>query len=104
MPIPDQWSNRVPGLDNGEMIWGMYAVIQMLKINESYSGKLFNLKSFNSLELLTRYQNYFQILVSNAKTVFYDGNGFIRSVTRIANTSALPTPRFDSRLSHLILQ
>jgi hypothetical protein len=40
VPIPPAWSNKVPGLDNGEMIWGIYAVIQALSLNDSYAGNI----------------------------------------------------------------
>ncbi|EFA78326.1 hypothetical protein PPL_08977 [Heterostelium album PN500] len=79
-PLPGYWSERVPGLDNGEMIWGMYAVIQALK---AYSDQA---------ALLQRYQAYLDLLTQNAKTIFYTNPGWINAVTHIDNIYAQPTP------------
>eukprot|EP01132_Coremiostelium_polycephalum_P011343 gene11343-13890_t len=78
-PLPD-WSGRVPGLDNGEMIWGIYAVYNILNQNPSYSA------------LGQRYQNYFNLLISNAKMMFYVDTGYISAVTAIKNIYAQPSP------------
>lgn len=80
IPIPNQWDHKVPGLDNGEMLWGIFAVQYALSLNYSY------------LELSRRYQNYFNLLTRNVKTVFWDGEGKIRCVTIIKDPYADPTP------------
>jgi hypothetical protein len=72
------WDNRVPSLDNGEMIWGLYAIIHVLS---SYDTAL-----------AARYSNYFDQLARNAYMIFYNGNGQIRSEAKILNVSAAPFP------------
>jgi len=73
------WENRVPGLDNGELIWSMVAVIEALKLQ-------------NLTDLATRYQNYLDLMTSTAAMIFYAGNGRIRDVTKIKDIYAAPYP------------
>ncbi|KAH3766789.1 GPI anchored protein [Pelomyxa schiedti] len=73
------FEDRVPSLDNGEMIWGIIGIIQAL----SDTGYL---------DLADRYDQYLQKLALNARTVFWDGDGQVRAVSNIVNTSAQPTP------------
>lgn len=70
--------NQVPALDNGEWIWGLRAVAYTLD-QKGYT------------QLATRYLNYFNMLANNALMVFYEGYGFVRTVTLIHDTSAQPT-------------
>jgi len=70
------WSNSVPSLDNGEWIWGLYAVINVL----------------TGYDLAARYQNYFDMLAANAYMMFYNGNGQIRAEAKILNVTAQPSP------------
>jgi len=83
-PIPGYWTGRVPGLDNGEMIWGIYAVYNILMSNETYSTNYPNLGQ--------RYKNYFDTLASNAIMMFYNSNGYISSVTSIKDIYSQPYP------------
>lgn len=71
------WMGSVPALDNGELIWSIYAVAKALP------------KSASSLA--ARYWNYFEYLAHNAIPVFYAGQGHIRTVATIANVSAPPS-------------
>jgi len=73
------WEDRVPALDNGELIFSLTALIQAMK------GKGLE-------ELRTRYQNYLDLLTKYAAMIFYDGNGNVRAVTKIKNIYANPTP------------
>ncbi|KYQ92213.1 hypothetical protein DLAC_07059 [Tieghemostelium lacteum] len=79
-PIAGYWSSNVPGLDNGEMIWGIYAVY----------NKLYELGFYD--DLAERYENYFKYLISTAKLVFYQTPGYITSVTTIKDIFAQPSP------------
>jgi len=72
------WEDKVPSLDNGELIWGVYAVIQVI-------GSL-------DIPLAQRYRNYFNMLAQNAVMIFYNGNGQIRTVTQILNVTVSPFP------------
>eukprot|EP01133_Synstelium_polycarpum_P011003 gene11003-12823_t len=77
---PSEGPFTVPGLDNGEMIWGLYAVTQVLNKTPAYSA------------LAQRYQNYLNMLRDNAKMIFYTQPGYINSMTLIGDIYAMPTP------------
>lgn len=81
VPLP-AWTNQVPSLDNGEMIWGLYAckVVASESDNEMFHA------------VAERISNYLALLASTARTVFYDGNGHIRSVATMKSSSATPSP------------
>ncbi|EGC39213.1 hypothetical protein DICPUDRAFT_75224 [Dictyostelium purpureum] len=84
-PIEGYWTGRVPGLDNGEMIWSLYATFNLLT-SESYYQT-------NYPDLGSRYQNYFQLLIDNAMMMFYNTSiNYISSVTSIKDIYAQPTP------------
>lgn len=76
VPMSD-WLNRVPSLDNGEMIWGLVACYQALS---------------EDVALKKMVWEYIGLLAQNALTVFYDGNGRFRTVTLIKNVSDIPSP------------
>lgn len=73
----DGWNNppRVPGLDNGELVWAVLAASQALE-QAGYTA------------LAGRYQDYFRCMARSAKAIFYLGNGTVAAVVSIANTSA----------------
>jgi len=72
MALLPNWNNAVPGLDNGEMIWGMIAVIQALKDN-GYA------------DLAKRYQNYIDYLALTGLQIFLN-----KSIPGIACVSGIP--------------
>jgi hypothetical protein len=72
------WTDRVPSLDNAEMVWGLFAVAQAL----STSGHV---------DLANRYWKYIQLLADTSLVVFYEGEGRIRCVTKILNITAQPS-------------
>eukprot|EP01121_Diplochlamys_sp_Union-15-3_P001464 TRINITY_DN11268_c0_g1_i1.p1 TRINITY_DN11268_c0_g1~~TRINITY_DN11268_c0_g1_i1.p1 ORF type:complete len:532 (+),score=71.97 TRINITY_DN11268_c0_g1_i1:51-1646(+) len=87
------WENRVPSLDNGEMIWAIYAIIQVLQSNlQQYTLTQMSDKINLYQTLLSDYQDYFKMLAQNAKIMFYHGNGLIRAVVSIKNVSEPPSP------------
>ncbi|KAF8499481.1 putative GPI anchored protein [Hysterangium stoloniferum] len=71
------WVNRVPGLDNGENIWAISAVIEALEL----TGRK------NYQQLANNWQTYLDFLKTTALKIFYRGNGHICAVTDIANQS-----------------
>jgi hypothetical protein len=70
------WQNRVPALDNGELFWAAFAVSFVLNETEYRTAKP---------GLAERWTRVWKNMVRNAVTVFYAGNGNIRTVTNIAN-------------------
>ncbi len=78
MKPAEDWSKRVPALDNGQMAWAMLAAANTLK-------------KAGYLDLAARYQNYFDELVKNMHMMFFDEkNEKIRGVTDIRDTQAKP--------------
>jgi hypothetical protein len=79
-PSPD-WQTptyRVPALDNGELIWTMFAAAHVLP-QRGYT------------ELGERYRRYFQLMADSSVPIFHDGQGHIRGVTHIIDVHATPT-------------
>ena len=66
----DDWVNRVPGLDNGELIWAVYAAVQALD-----SSSKANYKS-----LATKWQLWLDYTKQNAVKMFYYGKGRVCAV------------------------
>ncbi|KND90713.1 hypothetical protein TOPH_04646 [Tolypocladium ophioglossoides CBS 100239] len=73
------WVNRVPALDNGELLWAVYACIQALQ----QTGK----PSF--VKLAKGWQQWFDYTKTTAVPVFYAGSGRVCAVTTIKD-QALP--------------
>lgn len=69
------WVNRVPGLDNGELLWAVYGAIEVLSSSPSASFKA----------LGQQWQDWFDYTVSNAARIFYAGGGKVCAVTDLAN-------------------
>mmetsp|Transcript_19047 Transcript_19047/g.21211 ORF Transcript_19047/g.21211 Transcript_19047/m.21211 type:complete len:519 (+) Transcript_19047:48-1604(+) len=70
------WTDRVPALDNGEMIWGMYALYNVLQ--DSENGEYKNLGA--------AYKKYFDYMAQTAKPLFYKGDGHVASVAQVGST------------------
>ncbi|POR36978.1 Uncharacterized protein TPAR_02821 [Tolypocladium paradoxum] len=77
-PTPD-WVNRVPALDNGELLWAVYACIQALQKTCKPS----------SVNLAKGWQQWFDYAKSTAVPVFYAGSGRVCAVAKI-NDQSLP--------------
>ncbi|KXN83534.1 hypothetical protein AN958_01243 [Leucoagaricus sp. SymC.cos] len=79
------WNNRVPALDNGENIWGIYATIEALQ----------NVGKKEYTDLAAKWEGYLDYLkITAAKghpvgdmKIFYHGSGRICAVTAIGNQS-----------------
>jgi hypothetical protein len=73
------WVNRVPALDNGELLWAVYGAVQVLSCSDD--------KDYQ--ELANGWQNWLDYAKTTASKVFYAGNGGVCAVTDIKN-QALP--------------
>lgn len=80
----ESWSvpyYKVPGLDNGEWFWSLYAVTLAL---ESLGDKFSSLAS--------KYRSIVECQKSTAKMIYYRGNGDVSATVYILNASASPSP------------
>ncbi|MBI4372266.1 MAG: DUF89 family protein, partial [Candidatus Omnitrophica bacterium] len=73
------WQDRVPGLDNGELAWPLYAAYHVLE-DQGHP------------DLAKRYKAHFDLMAENAVMIFYEGGGRIRAEAAIRDTSARPSP------------
>ncbi|KAM0122077.1 hypothetical protein ACP6JC_001109 [Aspergillus fumigatus] len=81
------WNNRVPGLDNGELLWAVYAFVQALE----------NTGKPSYAELASQWQKWIDYTkTTGAKhlKIFYEGKGQVCAVTTIKNQS-LPVDHPD---------
>ncbi len=72
------WQDRVPSLDNAELIWTLATTAIVLE-------------DIGQKSLANRYWNYFKLLAETSIMVFYEGDGKIRCVTRVRNITAQPS-------------
>ncbi|KAH7041217.1 putative GPI anchored protein [Microdochium trichocladiopsis] len=84
------WVNRVPGLDNGELLWAIYACIQAL---EKAPGS-----DKTSKELAAHWQLWLDYAAKTAPKVFYQGDGKVCAVVAIKDQS-LPLDHPDQSYS-----
>jgi hypothetical protein len=75
------WVNRVPALDNGELIWAVYAAVHVLETSSR--------PDFQALA--KGWQAWLDYTKLNAARVFYAGNGRVCAVTTIRDQSLSPT-------------
>ena len=78
MSLLNGWLDTVPGLDNGELIWSLVACIDIL-----------NSKGYT--QLAQRYQSQLDLMQKNVIMMFYQGEGRVRSVVKIANITSQPS-------------
>jgi hypothetical protein len=83
MNILNGWKTKVPGLDNGQLIWSIKILIETLKTKQL----------FNTAE---KYQQRIDLMAKTAIPVFYDSKrGGIRCVSEIKdmfNVSEITNP------------
>ncbi len=84
MSPSNDWVDRVPSLDNGQLFWGAYSVLYRLKTN--FTNVPFNLTS--------RIQVMIDGMIRNAPKIFYEGKGLVRAVTHMNNQSLPPEQNF----------
>lgn len=82
LPMAD-WMNRVPGLDNGEWFWSLFAIADMLEEQSKHDSTL--------TTLAKQYREIVQCQISAAKTIFYRGNGEVADVVNIVDNKVKPT-------------
>ena len=73
----DDWANRVPALDNGELLWAVYGAVQVLSSSPKHQWQA----------LAREWQKWLDYTKLNAATVFYNGTGKVCSVTDLRNQS-----------------
>uniref|UniRef100_A0A0D2YAC5 Endo-beta-1,2-glucanase SGL domain-containing protein n=1 Tax=Fusarium oxysporum (strain Fo5176) TaxID=660025 RepID=A0A0D2YAC5_FUSOF len=71
----DGWDDRVPGLDNGELIWAVYASIEAL---QKQSNPKFH-------KIADGWQAWLNYVASTAPKIFYIGKGKVCAVTAIGD-------------------
>ncbi|CAI7565174.1 unnamed protein product [Penicillium glandicola] len=71
------WANRVPSLDNGELIWAVYGFIQALE----------NTGNKNYRELAQKWQVWLDYTKTTAASIFYLGDGRVCAVIDIEDQS-----------------
>jgi hypothetical protein len=83
------WTDRVPALDNGEMVWGLIAVLQALRQLRSPPAL--------AVRLAKRIDHRLAYLAYTAPIMFYDapGSGYVRAVTKIANVSVFDPSQYS---------
>uniref|UniRef100_A0A8H7K666 Endo-beta-1,2-glucanase SGL domain-containing protein n=1 Tax=Bionectria ochroleuca TaxID=29856 RepID=A0A8H7K666_BIOOC len=75
----DGWTNRVPGLDNGELWWSVYAWIQVLEKVDQHGYQ----------DLAKGWKAWLDYTLTNMVKIFHRGNGVVCAVTEIGD-QALP--------------
>lgn len=83
LPLPD-WMNRVPGLDNGEWFWSLYAIADMLEVQSTKDASL--------QALAKQYRALVDCQIANTKLIFYQGDGLVADVVNVVDPKAQPTP------------
>ncbi|KAF2191459.1 putative GPI anchored protein [Zopfia rhizophila CBS 207.26] len=71
------WVNRVPALDNGELLWAVYGVIEALDSSENSKYQ----------RLAKQWQVWLDYAKHTSAEVFYNGTGRVCAVTSISNQS-----------------
>ncbi|KFY42931.1 hypothetical protein V494_02179 [Pseudogymnoascus sp. VKM F-4513 (FW-928)] len=71
------WVNRIPALDNGELLWAVYGAIQAMEKSSD--------KSFQQLAL--KWQKWLDFTKTTLPIMFYNGGGRVCASTAIANQS-----------------
>lgn len=81
--VPDTpWVKRTPGLDNGQLLFSIYALNHVLEQDKSPQAQ----------KLHRAYTDYLDMMSRSAPIIFYEGQGKIRTVSVIKDVNARPTP------------
>lgn len=90
----DSWSKpyyKVPGLDNGEIFWSVYAVAdQLSRLASSRVSSLSASYAAKVRDLAKGYQAFKQCQINNAKTIFYRGEGQVSATVYILDAKIAP--------------
>jgi hypothetical protein len=68
------WTQGIPALDNGQLFWAAYGLTHVLE--QKYPEQV---------DLIARWNNFWMTMSENSATIFYEGNGKIRSVASISD-------------------
>jgi hypothetical protein len=68
------WVNRVPSLDNGELFWAMYGLLEVLET-----------KYPDQTSLIKKWTDAVNRMSVNSVKVFYEQGGNIRTVTKMTD-------------------
>ncbi|KAG6040848.1 hypothetical protein E4U41_006890 [Claviceps citrina] len=71
------WKNRVPALDNGELVWAVYACIHALQQSRDPAKQ----------SLANDWQKWLDYVKTTATAVFYRGNGRVCAVAKLKDQS-----------------
>eukprot|EP00347_Sterkiella_histriomuscorum_P017499 403349118 len=71
------WETAVPALDNGQLFWGAYGLVQVMKQSTPEQD-----------QLIKRWTAFYEKMAANSITIFWAGNGKIRTVTQIGDIKA----------------
>lgn len=74
------WVNRVPALDNGELIWAVYAAVEVLSCSPNPEWHA----------LAAGWQGWLDYTKKNAARVFYNGTGRVCAVSGLTNQALQP--------------
>ncbi|HTL70216.1 MAG TPA: hypothetical protein VL404_02875, partial [Candidatus Eisenbacteria bacterium] len=80
------WTDRVPSLDNGELMLAMYETSIALK------WRFAQTRDERVRRLAEAYDAYFRRMAENAPVLFYAGEGRVRTEAKIADVTAAPAP------------
>ncbi|MFC2140103.1 hypothetical protein ACFLQ1_00100 [Candidatus Auribacterota bacterium] len=85
------WSDRIPGLDNGQFCWALFLTADILE-QQGY------------LKLASRYRAYLDTLIQNLIPIFYDPvEEKIRGITKIEDVKALPQEKnYSSSINYFL--
>jgi hypothetical protein len=87
------WWNSVPALDNGEMMWGIYAVYHVLDKSANNYRTQNNVEMYQKLSALAgRYKNWWDLMAKTGQMIFYAGYGWVRDVATIKDITVQPYP------------
>ncbi|ORY25727.1 putative GPI anchored protein [Naematelia encephala] len=76
------WVNRVPALDNGELIWAVYAVVQVLRASNQSDWQ----------ELASGWQEWLNYISITGPKIFYYGDGNICTVVNLNQSLNVDDP------------
>lgn len=73
------WEDRIPALDNGELLWAVYALIEALERTPYHQP--------DAGELAGRWEGWLEYTKGNTVEIFYKGNGSVCAVSTMNNMS-----------------
>jgi hypothetical protein len=87
----DSWTKpyyKVPGLDNGEMFWGVYAISKLLDefVASNRGHPLYKMASV----LANDFRSFKECEINSAKTIFYRGDGDVSATVYILDVTKAP--------------